>query len=212
MKRYVRSFINERTVEFLLVPQLTAALKKVYPVAIPFFFWATREGGTVVKENLDGRYFKIMVFYPRRPKVFEADSNRINVKINQLIFDRANYYVEKKIPVICGVPLIKNIMDLHTDSKSYWLQVGQNGSEQELELFLSAPNSVDFQGLRGFEDFSFIDQFGTFCQEYCWNEVLEIIKELRSTYRYHGYTLFGDQYKPVYFLLESEDNWEFRQN
>ena len=49
-----------------------------------------------------------------------------------------------------------------------------------------------------------MDELSEFCQDYSWEEVLQIIQELRSDYRYYRHFMFGNQYKPVDFSISDD--------
>jgi len=47
---YPKSFINERSAEYILVPNLKSILLEKFSTVTPLFPWATREGSVLSKQ------------------------------------------------------------------------------------------------------------------------------------------------------------------
>jgi hypothetical protein len=199
-KGYV-SFMNERTVEYLLLPRLISKFKKHFPVVIPFYFWATREGGYRTGADLEGKELKIVSFYPRRPKISSMDDKHIVFKINQEIFEKADFLVPAGIPVITGTPLIKTIADIPECRDIYWTSLAPKSYETLVKLEIELAEDLSTPMFNGSLNLNF-EQFLNSAKFMNWQAFLEILMDMR--YAVPRRSFFGGAYKPIYLLLMKE--------
>ena len=95
-----------------LVPAIDRMLSLAGMQVVPIYFWKTREGNYLSQKCNMEKNFKVIAMYARRPKVVEPMQNDIEVKINNILFQRAFYLKQYGIPTIAGVPRISTIGEL----------------------------------------------------------------------------------------------------
>lgn len=195
-KGYV-SFMNERTVEYLLLPQLIAKLKEDYSSVIPFYFWATREGGHRTGRSLGEKEFKILAFYPRRPKISIKDNDHIVFKINQEIFEKADFLIPQGIPVITGTPLIRTIADIEGAVDTYWTTLAPKSYETLIKLEVETPEDLSLPMLKGSRRLH-LKPVLSIAKDMSWTTFLSILMNMR--YEIPRRSFFGGAYKPVYLM------------
>lgn len=125
MKNY-SSFISEHTAEFILVPKLVSILREKYNTVVPIFPWLTREGGKLSNNIHGDDKFKVLILFPRRPKINISLSNQILIKINENLVSAANEFSEVNIPVISGCPVIRDFWNINDDPKCIWINLNSN--------------------------------------------------------------------------------------
>jgi hypothetical protein len=198
------SFISEHSAELILVPQLIKDLSSQYPKITPIYFWSSREGGIMSRSSFQNKRIKILVLYPRRPKVSSPGSQKIEVNINELLLERAKFFSTNHIPVIAGVPLIDKLEDLHSGANCMWLGLDILGSEEILGIDLTNKNvdSVYTKPITVSTILQLIDETIILT----WEAGIEKIKEIGKSA--HDYRFFnrmsGDLYKPIYFLIHMD--------
>ena len=197
------SFISERTAELILVPELITALKPTYSKITPLYYWASREGGVMSRHSFAGKEIKLLVLYARRPKIEFPGCGNIEIKLNQILFDRSGFLEEHGVPVIAGAPLVDKLEDLLSGVNCLWLRIQPNGSETILKINLDEKYPIPsvLNALSMVDLAVMIEKSKTMI----WNEALEKINEMRrsptSDGRYYHQYMGGDLYKPVYLLI-----------
>lgn len=197
------SFVNEHSVEYVLVPQLVQLLEKNFKKVIPLYFWATREGGNMAKDSLRHHYFKMLAIYPRRPKIADINGDHILLNLNEVLFERSREFKKRGVPVIAGTLLIDSLYKFQLNAQCLWLKLNETGSQQTLEINLTNPliTSPDVNVLRP-NDFKFlIDEH---CNSMSGEEIIDIMRSAKSRFEEGFWAgLYGDLYKPFYVLIEA---------
>lgn len=201
MKKDATSFINERSAELTIVPRLIQDLQPFYPRITPIFYWASREGAIVSQSSFQYIKLRLLVLYARRPKVSSPAPSFIEIKLNQLLFDRAAFFDKHRIPVLAGFPFASKLEELHGETPCQWLEILANGSE----LIFRIPINIEDQQY-SLQRFITTEQIVTLIDNspvMSWNCVLKKICEFRKAKgaRYHPLFGGGDHYKPVFLLI-----------
>jgi hypothetical protein len=197
------SFLNEKTVEYILVPQLVSVLQAKYESVIPFHFWANREGGSRTSHMMIDGKFKLIVLYARRPKVYDINDDNISVKINTVLFERSKYFKSYDVSLIAGVPLISNFSKIRLTSKCAWFQIGDQGYDEVFLIDTKSGKKIDLAQIKQLSSQGIINLTGEKSQKYKWDEIIAIIKNIPNSenYRWH---FMGERYKPVYILMRDD--------
>ncbi|WP_192350362.1 hypothetical protein [Algoriphagus sp. Y33] len=202
------SFVGEHTVELTIVPILKNILEKEFNFVVPIFPWMTREGGSISKLIHKHDEFKIIGLYPRRPKLVTPETDILVLKISHQIIFGAKSGKSLGIPIIGGIPLVRNFWELCHKPDCLWLNLDFDANEQlEYEIPLDKINQPN-------EPIS----KRTFKSE---SEIIQLIKETAITFDitkainafgkikmdsmnldfYSSFAYMGG-YKPIYFLLK----------
>lgn len=197
------SFMSEHSTEFILVRDLINLLQTEFRTITPLYYWATREGGIKSNSCFIQKTIKVLAFYPRRPKVDYPGCGNIQVKVNELLNHRKQYFESKGIGVIGGVPLADQLDDVHFGTPCLWFDIGLNEIDQIFEINLATrslsgdvPRILDKEGV-----LAIINQYS---RPMLWSSVINVFKEM-GTRRENWYTpwnrMSGDLYKPIYLVL-----------
>ena len=203
MKENYPSFICEHTAEYVLIPKLTQILKLKFDQVIPIFPWLTREGNNLSKQIHGQDEFKIVGFYPRRPKINLKD-NKVIIKINSEFIDGAEEALKMNIPMLAGCPLSKSFWDLDNNTKCIWIKL-TNKTKRYYEVQYSIENTTEFNVIDNTEILNGQEEILDFIisnsKTHNFESLIRGIHSIRehsSTVNFMG---FGS-YKPVYFLLK----------
>lgn len=202
MKALYSSFISEHTAEYILIPKLTQILKQKYELVVPIYPWMTREGNNLSK-SIHGRdRFKIVGFYPRRPKI-NLEENKILVKINIEFLEGAQEASKINIPMLAGCPLAKSFWELNEETQCIWIKL--NGETMPLyEIKYNQDNPIEFINTDNVGVLDKDEDILNFVKKGCATHDYESLIEAIHTIRKHSSTVyfmgFGS-YKPIYFLL-----------
>ncbi|MBT3384683.1 MAG: hypothetical protein HN778_13185 [Prolixibacteraceae bacterium] len=205
MKEKYSSFISEHTAEYVLIPQLTDILKQKFEVVIPIYPWMTREGNNLSKSLHQQYKFRMVGFYPRRPKI-GLKNHKMAIKINDEFLDGAKEASKINIPMLAGCPLARNLLELNNDVKCIWIKLTDKTRNiydieyidetpveykviQHEEVFNTKDNILDFI-IEGSKELNFLNLI----------QAIQTIRQHSSTVYFMG---FGT-YKPIYFLLKDE--------
>lgn len=205
MKEYYSSFICEHTAEYILIPRLTDILKQKFKVVVPIYPWLTREGNNLSKSIHRQDKFKIVGFYPRRPKI-NLKNHKILIKINNEFLNGAKEASRINIPMIAGCPLARNLWELNEDTKCIWIKLTDNTrSFYNIECVDEIP--TEYKVIQREEILNTNHDILNFVingsKELDFENLIQAIQTIRahsSTVYFMG---FGS-YKPVYFLLKDE--------
>jgi hypothetical protein len=196
-----KSFICERTAEYILVPKLTSILRSRFKVIVPIFPWATREGGNLSKQIHKNDQFRVVGMFPRRPKLNSVNSSNIIIKINHQILVGAQYSIKFGIPIIAGCPLTKNLWELDNSPECIWIKLEQR-SQDDFEIDTGNIQSFIPDWIFPSEELllNYLSEYSILMD---YQKAIESFKQTRGFLRETGYyRYFGiGGYKPVYFLL-----------
>jgi len=203
MKKEYSSFICEHTAEYVLVPKLTKILKLKFDVVIPIFPWMTREGNNLSKHIHSHDSFKIVGFYPRRPKINLKD-NKIIIKINNEFIEGAEVALKINIPMLAGCPLAKSLWELDDNTKCIWIKLTDK-TKHHYEIEVNIEKTTEFKildnkNILGSEN-EILDYVISTSKTHNFETLIQGIQNIRahsSTVYFMG---FGS-YKPIYFLLK----------
>lgn len=204
----VTSFIGEHTVELTIVPILKKILQKEFEFVVPIFPWMTREGGNISKLVHKNDKFKIIGLYPRRPKLSIQENSNIFIKISPQIILGARSGLTQGIPIIGGLPLVRNFWELSKDPRCLWLTLDFENDEQleyeiELENFSKQEKTLLNKILS--VDKNIYQLIKEKAKNYNIIEALEAFKKIKMESMhldfYSSFAYMGG-YKPIYFLLK----------
>ena len=152
-----------------------------------------------------------MAVFPRRPKLEKNNSELIYGKINDSIIEFSGVAKSFGIPTIFCFPVITSLFDIESESSFITMSV-LNYNPMDIHFSVNKEtkkiNFVDNQENRLdiLNDNSIIELAAN-AKEYCWDESITKMNELRNAYRRgkYGYDrnwfVWMSQYKPIYFLL-----------
>lgn len=205
------SFVCERTVEYSLVPALQQSLQQEFKSAIPVFFWGNREGSRWAAELHEGRQFRVLAFFARRPKS-SISAQFVRGKINAEIGFFAKAAWQDGIPTVMGFQAARHTFELYDDSRRYWLRLipGTVG-ELEFDIDVSTgdfkPYSSSSTGIELLDMKKIAEVVRRDTRIFQWREAIETIRRLRGNgylgvrYSIAEWWAYGG-YKPVYIFIE----------
>ena len=106
------SFISEHSAELSLVPHLKMELEKHFNTVAPVFPWFNREASKISRQVHNNDRFKILVLFPRRPKLDHSENKNVFITINEDLLNFKNFASTHDIPVIAGCPISTNFWEL----------------------------------------------------------------------------------------------------
>lgn len=186
------SYISEHTAEYYLVPALTKILTKKYSYVAPVFPWISREFSRISKKIHQDDKFHILVMFPRRPKLCSEQDNDIYITINPELAEFYNIAEAKKVPVLVGWPLAKNIWEL-SKCQYKWSNLSKNIDSQ----YLNSTRALEQNGLilDEIDIYNLVEKSSIF-DYLSFHNFISVLKEVRP------YRPYGGFYKPVYFLIK----------
>lgn len=204
----VKSFLSEHTAEYCLTYNLCRILRDLYEVT-PLYFWCSREGSRIAQECDCGQLLRVLAMYARRPKILRPRDESITIKVNSSLFNRAGYLSENGIPTICAVPRISAIHDFRIDTPCSCFRIlpqGLTHSDVEFKLILHENRVLGGlpDGLIGpVEAADILDLIGKEAKAVTLQDAIMIFKRRdgEGPGPPPSFLWFGQNYKPVYFLL-----------
>lgn len=195
------SFVNERSVEYLLTPHFAKILSIKYPNVIPIFFWTSREGGRAAGHCLADLNVIIVALYGRRPKIDVPNQDFIEVKFNEALFRRNDYFAQNGIAVFAGVPVVSSLLGFNFGASCKWFSFNEGGSEELVRLPIKGNGEMLCQHISEIAAIEILDKINKTCKIQSWSDAVEVLRNMRHSqpHFYHG--LYGDIYKPVYFVI-----------
>src|SRR5688572_20787463 len=179
------SFINERSAEMILVPNIINALVVHHFKVTPIYYWVSREGGSLSRGCFADTEVKVLALYARRPKVDYTGMNRLFVKLNEMLFVKAEIYRSKGIFAFAGVPLADSLDSLLLSVPCVYFSIANGGNEDLIEIHLSEernPTKVLPYQLSINEIVANVERL----PKLEWKQALKLISEMRS-HDYRGF-------------------------
>jgi len=202
------SFIGEHTIELTIVPMLKSILEKKFEFVVPIFPWMTREGGSISKFVHKDDEFKIVGLYPRRPKLSTKETDTVFIKISGQIILGARSGQDQGIPIIGGLPLVRNFWELSKNPGCLWLNLDFKNDEQlEYEIKLNKSFKPEYplseKVLK--TDYEIHQLISKKAKSFNINEAIEAFRQIKMESMnldfYSSFAYMGG-YKPIYFLLK----------
>lgn len=200
------SFMSEHSAEFILVHDLIKILQSEFHTITPIYYWGSREGGINSRSCFTGKSIQVLAFYPRRPKVDYPGCGTVQVKVNQLLSHRKEYFESTGISIIAGVPVADKLEDIHLGTHCLWFDI----SPDEIDRFFTidlATGSLSGDVPRTLDKETILGIINRYSRPMPWSSVISIIKEM-GTRRENQYTPWnrysGDLYKPIYLVLAKD--------
>lgn len=207
------SLMNERTLEFALVPVVQKALEEQFGRAVPIYFWKSQEGNRHSLAIHGDRPVRLLALFGRRPKM-TAGSASIEGKLNQQLLCFARQARELGIASIAGFCPVTALFDLTKHPTMYWVLLWQVKQEDGFVdvLFRSVLTTngeklIDTTGLPlpvvPTEGLPLVVRRTSNIMSFA--KAVEAMSQLRSTLGTDGgaFPWWGSSHKPVYFLIPS---------
>lgn len=188
------SYICEHSAEFYLVPYLKSLLEREFEYVAPISPWLSREFAGKSKKLHQNASFRVLVVFPRRPKISNGSDIFMTVNAELEAFKKVG--IEYGISVIAGCPLATDFWELATANRYAWLNIGRLDT---YEYLINASSPAEDRG-------------GLFLTD---EQILELVKKssiqtmdsFESFVRDARYSqppsFFWGRYKPVYFLTKA---------
>lgn len=200
------SFISERTAEYVVVPSMAKILSNAYGKVIPLFFWVSREGGNVSKNSFN-EMVRVVALYARRPKLNHVFDDNIQIKFNQILFDRRDFFYEKGITTLCGAPICNSLSSFAYETSIKWFYLKAHGNETTIDFEINnLSRKITNENVVILNENEVLEIVKNESQLMRWDDAINTIRELKNRgkqYARWGYVsgLFGDLYKPVFLVL-----------
>jgi hypothetical protein len=197
------SFLNEHSAEFVIVPAFGAILATEFETVIPLYYWSSREGGLLSQQSLVDRQVLIVALFARRPKVDRLSQPYIDVKFNDRLFRLAAFLEDRHIPVFAGVPLPSSLDQFHQTTPSSWFRLPGRGQEEIVRISLAGGPMKSPRFVIPLDAGSIVHSLTVVCRGQSWRTVLSLFQEIKggAVPGYSRHSMYGDVYKPVYFVM-----------
>lgn len=192
------SFLNEHSIELLMVPKLIDKLSEFYSQIIPIYFWGNREGSGLAKRNLKDIPLRIVAFYARRPKTVKKNNCYIECKINCELIQKAQILKECRIPSLAGLPLINTLIHFQKEVKFLWFNINNFKTETVVRIPIQNENQEKISGTLDYNEMINVIQS---TRSIAWDEAVSKFIEINRLFD-QGPKL---RYKPIYLLIPSVD-------
>ncbi len=203
------SFVNERSVEYVLVNHLVAVLTQEHRTLIPIFFWKTREGSRIATQGMLGQHVRLLTVFARRPKVLQPFAQTVFMKVNSELLDAAVAASTYGSPVLAGIPRTSSLLNFTVNVPCSWflLHPGHRGAIADVEVSVPVDGSAaagvgaPVEGPLGTGEILRITGTAT---SISWDEAVEAMTAIRKSSSPGGYWRFGGTgYRPFFVLIPS---------
>lgn len=188
------SYISEHSAEYYLVPALKRILDSEFEFVAPVFPWLSREFSKVSRSiHLDDK-FHVLVMFPRRPKITE-NNEQVFVTINVELEDFNSVGNEYGVPIIAGCPNASSLWELASCRDFVWINIAAAslcpylipiGSSNHRSAWLTEKSIINMVKKSTVFNLSSFEIF------------------LRDARESQPETMYGGQYRPVYFLIKAQ--------
>jgi hypothetical protein len=207
MEHMATSYVSEHSVEYSIVLHLKPLLEQHFDYVVPLYPWVSRELGNTSKNLHQNDLFFIFVVFPRRPKITEKSNICITINDHLKAFKRVGE--DYGINTIAGCPIATNFWELSKCTEIAWINIDHPNTN---EYLINVPNNKE-QRLKD-NLFITVDQILLTIKEHSKLQTIHsleaFLREARNaTFDTSDSTsffssFFGNQYKPIYFLIKSD--------
>lgn len=208
VRRSKVSFMSEHTAEYILVPNLINSLNPFFSNIFPFYFWQRREGNAMSRWCGEGKFVRIVIVFPRRPKINLPEQNELLVKFNYCLFDVAHIAKQIDIPVFAGVPLVSSLFKLNSNIDCAWFHFNTSDSQSD-DVQVTLPlNCSQNQNAHGESCIdgplnikTLVDYINSGSKTRSWDDALDEINSLKYLTPTGGFFGGFGGYKPFYLAI-----------
>jgi hypothetical protein len=206
MKRRPVGFCSEQTALYAMLAKLRATIETEYSVFLPVSFWLTREGLRRSVAPAADRVLRIISFFPRRPKVLDAEDDYVLVKFNEELFEYATHAHRHGLATLAGVPIATSLFQLARCDVSWFAiesETRVTGPKfMQLPLTGRFPQSEQPFGLVGPLSASrMLTHIRDNSVEMPWAVAVERVRELRLQHDRPRSPWSPQTYRPILLLL-----------
>jgi hypothetical protein len=204
----ITSFIGEHTVELTIAPIFKKILEKEFEYVVPIFPWMTREGGNISSLIHKNDEFRIIGLYPRRPKLSTKKTESIFLKISDQIILGATGGNALGIPIIGGLPLVRNFWELSKSPECLWINLDFEKEEQfeyEIKFKNTFKPEKSLVGKLIKSDYAIHKLISKKAKYFKIDEAIQAFRKIKmDSMNMDGYSSFAYMggYKPIYFLVK----------
>jgi hypothetical protein len=198
-------FCSEHTAEYVLAPRFVNVFTARGLLAVPLFFWLTREGSVAARFAVPDRNVRVVAIFARRPKLFGRD-DLIQIKFNDELFEHASAAQEVGIPVFAGAPIATSVFDLTDRCPVSWFAISAGLRGDRLVTVEVAPPHRLTPGEGGvtgpLSDETIFDIVERESSGNRWSEVADALRRIRSMSGLRRYVWWGSGYKPFIVIID----------
>lgn len=208
-RRKPASFMSEHTAEFALLQNLCLKIGAFEPSLFPIFYWKSREGSALASQCMSGATVRILMVFPRRPKVYRPGQTSVRIKFNEEILAAARIALRHGIPTIAGMPLVSSLAayNLSCDCAWFRLSAERPSPNEELDIPLAAPDeptsdTSPIPRLSRNADFRAIVQAD--CRRLDWSSACSAIDDIKRGSGDSPRFFWGSIYRPVFLVMQDD--------
>jgi len=210
----ITGFMNARTAEYALVPDIVRRLSSHFRATVPMFYWKSIEGQTKARTS-SSDCVRITACYPRRPKVRTTGDSTVWMDVNAILSEQSQRFNAAGIPVFAGVPCVSRLSDFHPTVPCVWFSLDghyeRNAVHVEIDISLGTVVRSDSRRSNFLSPLhtSDIIEIVSKAPSVYWPDALDLIgrvwKEYESAVHFAGFLGPQIRYKP-FFLASFEHN------
>lgn len=185
-------FSNEKSAEYVVINDLYGKIKDKCSLFYPIIYQSKRDDTMIsLQNNIDD--LGLLICFARRPKVNSIYDEIIEITFRETLFKHANYFYDKGVDSIIGIPIGSRIEEIGFGAKCKWFVPEKNGDgkfsyclvdKSSLECIMESDNVNEL-----IED-AIIDIVRR-AKKWSWNEILELLKNWYWQERQEAFTSFG---------------------
>ena len=209
MAKNSTSFMNERSLEYVIIPELIKILSASGNSVAPIFYWKSREGGAQSACAHNGKNVRVVALFARRPKI-NKNPNIIDGKINWQLINFAKEAKKFGIPSVAAFCAGRSLFEL-TPSRTHWIELRGKSTRNDIHFSLQDHGGVtslvcDDGTLISTIDRANMAQSITAASEIMSfataMHIMDTLRHFLTNNPHHSNFLFSYSYKPVYLLIE----------
>jgi hypothetical protein len=199
------SFMSERSLEYVLVPEMLRILEPFCKNVVAIYFWKSREGGRLSARVHGEKHVRVAALFARRPK-FAGSPPLAQGKVNRELIRFAYAAKSYGIPAIAGFCPATSLFDLKAES-AFWLPISQLNPNEEAVFYENSDNKLILLGGSALTTISaaslpkfVLDETRNISFNFVAEAIASLHQELSAVPA--PFCTFGPRYKPVYLLIE----------
>lgn len=185
-------FSNEKSAEYVVINDLYCKIKDKCALFYPIIYQSKRDDTMISSQNnIDD--LGLLICFARRPKVNSLYDEIIEITFRETLFKHANYFYNKGVDSIIGIPIGSRIEEIGFGAKCKWLVPEKNG-DGKFSCCLVDKSSLkcimESDNVNELKEGAIIDIMRR-AKKWSWNEILELLKNWYWQERQEAFTSFG---------------------
>lgn len=185
-------FSNEKSAEYVILNDLYYKIKDMCSLFYPIIYQSKRDDTRISGQN-DIDNLRLLICFARRPKVTRVQDEVIEITFRETLFKYANYFYNKGVDSIIGIPIGSRIDEIGFGAKCKWFYSEKNRDCDFCHCLVDKTSLCCLKkdkGIDELEEHEIIERI-QYAKKWNWHEIVELLQDWYKKEKEDSFSRFG---------------------